>query len=91
MKSIGIRELRQRASQCLRLVREGEVLQVTDRGRPVAMLVPIRPRGALERLEVAGRLSAEEGDLLELGAPVPARRRVPLPSKALTEMRADER
>lgn len=90
MKSIGIRELRQRASDCLRLVREGEILQVTDRGRPVAMLVPIRAKSVLERLEVTGRLSAEEGDLLELGDPVPARRGVPLPSRVLTEMRADE-
>jgi len=91
MRSIGIRELRQRASECLRHVREGETVQVTDRGRPVAMLVPIRAKSVLERLDVAGRLSAEEGDLLELGEPVSPRRGVPLPSRALTEMRADER
>jgi prevent-host-death family protein len=91
MKSIGIRELRQRASECLRLVRRGEIIQVTDRGRPVATLVPIRPKSAIERLEATGRLSEEEGDVLDLGDPLPARRGVPLPSKTLTAMRAEER
>ncbi|HEX5138854.1 MAG TPA: type II toxin-antitoxin system prevent-host-death family antitoxin [Planctomycetota bacterium] len=91
MKSIGIRELRQRASECLRLVRHGEVIQVTDRGRPVATLVPIRPKNALDGLEATGRLTAEEGDLLDLGGPVRAKRGAPLPSKTLTEIRADER
>jgi len=91
MKSIGIRELRQRASECLRLVRRGEIIQVTDRGRPVATLMPIRRKSVLERLEATGRLTEEEGDLLALGQPVPARRGAPLPSETLTGMRADER
>lgn len=40
MASIGIRELRQHASRYLERVRHGETLEVTDRGRPVARLVP---------------------------------------------------
>lgn len=91
MKSIGVRELRQRASEYLRLVREGETVEVTDRGRPVAMIVPFRSGSAIETLETTGRLSAAEGDLLELGDPLPAKRGVPLPSRVLTEMRADDR
>src|SRR5680860_37507 len=35
MRSIGIRELRQRASEYLRLVASGETVEVTDRGRPL--------------------------------------------------------
>lgn len=37
---IGVRELRQHASRYLALVRQGEVVEVTDRGRLVARLVP---------------------------------------------------
>jgi prevent-host-death family protein len=37
---IGVRELRQHASRYLARVRQGETLEVTDRGRPVALLVP---------------------------------------------------
>lgn len=36
MKTVGVRELRQRASELLRLVEGGETIEVTDRGRPVA-------------------------------------------------------
>lgn len=36
-----MRELRQHASRYLERVRHGETLEVTDRGRPVARLVPL--------------------------------------------------
>lgn len=42
MSEIGIRELRQHASHHLRAVAAGETVTVTDRGRPVAELVPAR-------------------------------------------------
>ena len=42
MDRIGVRELRQHASRYLARVASGESLEVTDRGRPVAMLVPVR-------------------------------------------------
>ncbi len=41
MERIGVRELRQYASRYLARVANGESLQVTDRGRPVALLVPV--------------------------------------------------
>jgi prevent-host-death family protein len=42
MHRIGVRELRQHASRYLALAARGERVEVTDRGRPVAMLVPLR-------------------------------------------------
>jgi prevent-host-death family protein len=42
MLRIGVRELRQHASRYLALVARGEPVEVTDRGRPVALLVPVR-------------------------------------------------
>lgn len=41
MDRIGVRELRQHASRYLERVARGESLEVTDRGRPVARLVPV--------------------------------------------------
>lgn len=43
MRTIGVRELRQAASEHLRAVAAGESLTVTDRGVPVARLTPIPP------------------------------------------------
>ena len=42
MERIGVRELRQNASRYLARVAGGESIEVTDRGRPVAVLVPIQ-------------------------------------------------
>jgi prevent-host-death family protein len=42
MERIGVRELRQNASRYLARVAMGESIEVTDRGRPVAVLVPIQ-------------------------------------------------
>lgn len=41
MKTIGVRELRQHASRYLEEVAGGESIEITDRGHPVARLVPI--------------------------------------------------
>lgn len=70
LQRVGIRELRQNLSVYLRQIAEGRSFEVTDRGRPVAMLVPL-PRAAtvLDKLIAAGRASAPQGDLLDLGRP----------------------
>ncbi len=41
MHAIGVRELKNRLTRYLALVREGERIVVTDRGKPVAVLGPI--------------------------------------------------
>jgi len=61
MDSIGVRELRQHASQYLARVAGGETLEVTDRGRPVALLVPVRGDEWLALL-ASGRISAPSDD-----------------------------
>lgn len=88
MKSIGVRELRQYASRYLRDVERGERLQVTDRGRPVALLIPM-PRDRLAELEAQGRLRRGRGDPLAV-KPVRPKKGVPLPSEILARMRAGE-
>ena len=47
MKAVGIRELKSRLSEYLRLVRNGEEILVTDRGEVIAELRQPSPRVAL--------------------------------------------
>ena len=44
MDSIGLRELRQQASELVRRAQAGESLLITVSGRPAARLVPAEPR-----------------------------------------------
>lgn len=45
MKKAGIREARQNLSVLLEEVRKGREIVITDRGKPVARLVPAREEG----------------------------------------------
>jgi prevent-host-death family protein len=56
MERIGVRELRQHASRWLSRVAAGETIEITDRGRLVAVLSPPRDVSVLDRLVAAGRL-----------------------------------
>jgi prevent-host-death family protein len=54
MRSVGIRELKQRTSQVLRELQEsGQEIEVTHHGRVVARLVPVRPAPARPRAAAA--------------------------------------
>ena len=91
MRAIGIRELRQQASRYLREVQHGETIEVTDRGRPVAWLVPVPLSPGVAELAATGRLATASGDALELGPPLQPVGGRALPSQALADARADER
>jgi prevent-host-death family protein len=91
MKAIGVRDLQQNASRVLKRVGRGESVEVTDRRRPVALLVPVGRGDVLELLDAAGRLSRAEGDLLALGPPVDAPARAETASAQLARMRRNER
>jgi prevent-host-death family protein len=67
---VGVRELRQNLSVYLERVIAGETLRVTDRGREVALLVPLgAPARAIDRLIASGRSSRPRLHLLSLGRP----------------------
>jgi prevent-host-death family protein len=84
MERVGVRELRQRASEILRRVEAGESFEITDRGRPVALLVKIR-RSGLAKLEAEGRLRGT-GRLPDFER-VPLARGERLPSELVSEGR----
>ena len=91
MTSVGVRELRQRASELLRLVEQGETVEITDRGRPVARLTPLPPGTPLEQMRSAGEVVPASSDLDELPDPLDLPPGVETPGAALRRLRSDER
>lgn len=91
MERMGVRQLQQNAATAVRRVRRGERIEVTDRGRPVAVLVPVGHESVLDALEAAGRLARGEGDALEVGPPIRLPRGVEAPSRRLARLRTGER
>ena len=89
---IGIRELRQHASVYVDLVERGYTVDITNRGRLVAQMVPVRdPDSPLERWIAKGVIerAEDEGSVLEIepytGAPGDASA-----SEALGQLRAND-
>jgi len=91
MTSVGIRELRQRASALLRHVERGETIEITDRGRPIAVLAPLTDPGPTGRLRASGDLVAGDSSFDDLPAPLELEADQEGPSAVLARLRADER
>ncbi len=72
MAEVGVRALKQNASAVVAAAAAGEDVTITDRGRPVAQLVPIAG-SRLERLVASGRARPAKRPWSRL--PAPARRR----------------
>jgi prevent-host-death family protein len=90
MREAGIRELKQNASAVVAEAVAGEVVTITDRGRAVALLVPL-PAGRLTALVDTGLARPARRPLSGLG-PAPRRRADERAlSGVLEEMRADDR
>jgi len=96
MEKVGVRELKDRLSHYLRVVRQGQSVEVTVRGKAVARLVPVQPRGEMalpEELEARMWELASDGFLtwsgerLELPEPVAANRGPGLLSDLVVEDR----
>ena len=71
---VGVRELRQNLSVYLRKVKRGQHFEVTDRGRPVALLGPLPDaKSSLDLLIASGRVvpaTRKLSDLEPLRGPV---------------------
>jgi len=90
MTTVGIRELKQNASAVMALVKTGEVVTVTERGRPVGKISPIR-KSRLDDMIEAGEAIPANGNLADI---LPL---TPVPTKdgrslldTLLEMREEE-
>lgn len=86
---VGVRELKQHLSQYLDRAERGEVIRVTERGRPKAVIAPLPGRLRLEEGVAEGWITPGSGGPL----PPPARRfkaRGPI-LEALAEDRTEDR
>ncbi len=88
MERIGVRELRQHASEWLRRAQAGERVEVTNRGRVVAVLGPPPAGDVVARLEGSGRLKPAS---VPTPPPPPVRREGTSLSDSLASLRVDER
>jgi len=69
MRAVGVRELRQRASELLDDVEKtGDSIEITNHGRPVARLVPItrNSSGSYAELLAQGWIRPGRGDPLDI-------------------------
>lgn len=55
MGSVGVRDLRDNLSEYLRRVRQGELLVITDRGKPIGELGPAAGGRSVERVRALVR------------------------------------
>ncbi len=71
MSTVGVRDLKNGLTRYLRQTKRGEEIVVTERGRPVAVIQPIRGVTKSEKLETRLAALAAEGLLI-----LPTRKRL---------------
>jgi len=91
LHQVGIRELKDTLSAVLHRVEKGEPIEVTENGRPIVRMVPIRPMSVTERLAAEGTLILAPDQDTEWPEPAPAPPEERPMSEIVIEMRADER
>jgi len=96
MREVGIRELKNRLSEYVRLVRAGEVVMVTDRGEVVAELCPpgetaggVGRYPGLQALARRGSLTLGEGNDPALYELLPPAAPAGLAARLLAEERGE--
>ena len=90
MKTVGIRALKQNASAVVADAESGEAVTITDRGRPVAQLIPLSA-SELDTMVAARQARPPKRSLAELGDPPRRRRGQRELSAVLSDTRDDER
>lgn len=86
MAEVGIRALKQNASAVVAKAVSGEIVTITSRGRPVALLTPI-PGSRLKELVDAGLVTPATRDIADLPDPIEG----PSLSDVLVGIREQER
>jgi prevent-host-death family protein len=90
MVRVGVRELRQNLSVYLRRVAAGETFEVTERGHPVARLMPLEQHmTAYDRLVAEGAITRATLRVDDLPPPVKLRPGEITISEALEEQRSE--
>jgi prevent-host-death family protein len=91
MMCVGIRELRQRASELLRQVDRGESIEITDCGRPVPVISPLPQGSGYRRMLVEWEITRANREMGELPEPLALSPGQESASAVLARLRSDER
>src|SRR5438270_41475 len=76
MSTVGIKDLKLHLGRYVSRAARGETITVTERGTPMAMLVPLSSdRAAIETLKRAGRIRGQGVKPLSLGVKIKRRTR----------------
>jgi prevent-host-death family protein len=90
MERIGIRELRQHASRYIEKAERGEAIEVTNRGRLVARILPATEElTGLAKLQAEGSVRPAKRNHRELPPPLPLPRGARPLSEIVDEMREE--
>ena len=93
MITVTSRELKNRLGRYLQFVREGQPVQITDRGNPIGCILPIAHSASTLKSDILARLLAS--GTLRLGTGRGPRRHKPAvmtpPGKSVAEMLAEDR
>src|ERR1700730_14074444 len=92
-RRIGIRELRQHASVYVDLVERGYTVDITNRGRLVAQMIPVRdPQSPLERWIAKGVIerAEDDGSILDIDPYPGTSAGQPTANQALAQLRSPE-
>jgi prevent-host-death family protein len=92
MTSVACKELKNRLGRYLRMVKSGQVVEVTDRGKPIARILPLQGTGERERAKVLASL-ATKGSIRFATRPLTRRTKATElgPGKSVAEMVAEDR
>ena len=90
MSTVGIRALKQNASAVVAEAAAGDIVVITDRGRPVAMLVPYQ-KSRVQSLIDAGLATPAKRSIRDLPPPEPLQPGESSLSEELQRMREEER
>lgn len=92
MVTVPSRELKNRLGKYLDIVRAGGAVRVTDRGRPVACILPVSTHQEQQTAELLAALVAKGGVALGSGRLSQGRKPAVLtPGKSVAEMIAEDR
>lgn len=69
----------------------GETIEITDRGRPVALLSPLPEGNTIDRLRASGAIESATDELEDLPEPLVLDPDVEPPSEVLARLRLRER
>lgn len=88
MNTVGVRELKNNLSQYLRDVKNGKPVAITERGKSIAVLMPV---GSEPDLQIARELSAKGIGSWKGGKPKGASRPVVIKGKPVSKIVLEER